>query len=69
MPRNDPLGFGARVREVYHSLLQFDDHEDEWQFGRLVGCDSYGFAALYGRRMHNNILDVRPGAPMTIRAC
>lgn len=41
------LTLGERIRELYHSDLQYDEHEYAWEFSRLLGHGSFGLAALY----------------------
>lgn len=43
------LSVGERVREVYHSCLQFESPEHEWEFARILGCGSFGLASLWQR--------------------
>lgn len=52
------LSIGQRIREVYHSCMQLDGREDQWQFTRVLGCGSFGLACLYQRWQHGSITDV-----------
>lgn len=44
------LSVGERVREVYHSCLQFESPESNWAFTRILGCGSFGLAGLWQLR-------------------
>lgn len=52
------LSVGQRLREVYHSCMQFEGNEDQWQFTRVLGCGSFGLACLYQRWQHGCVTDV-----------
>lgn len=52
------LSVGQRIREVYHSCMQYDGHEDQWQFSRVLGCGSFGLACLYQRVQNGLVTDV-----------
>lgn len=48
--RGEHLSVGQRVMEIYHSCLQFEDPEPQWQFSRILGRGSFGVVCLYQRR-------------------
>lgn len=54
----DYLSVGERIREVYHSLLQFDSNDKEWYFDRALGAGAFGLVASWYRVQNDRITDV-----------
>lgn len=52
------LTIGERIREVYHSTLQFDGREPEWHFGRALGAGTFGMVAEWDKKGEGVTVDV-----------